>query len=543
MFDLGVLRELGIAVLGASGVLALARAVRLPPLPGYLVAGLLLGPAAGVLAVGESLDLLAHLGVALLLFLVGLELSVDRIREVGRTAVLVGAGQMTATFLLGAGLALGLGFAAVEALFLGLAVTFSSTVVVVRLLGDAGEIATRHGRLSVGVLLVQDVGVALALTVVAGMAGGGESASLGRQLGVSLVGLAALVAAAAAAVRWGLGRALEWLWEMPEAAFIASLTWCLLLMLGAEAAGLSVELGAFVAGVAVAQLPRAHDLHRRVRPLVDFLLALFFVALGAGLDLGAAARYGAEVLALSALVLAGKPLLVGGLLGAAGETDRTGLRAGLTLGQISEFAFVLTAAAAAAGLVGRDLLSVVGAVGLITIGVSAVTAPYGERLFGLLRRRARGALRLFGRSGTEEEPPEKRRGHVVVVGMNALGREVVRSMADRGERVLAVDTDPDKLRDLPAEALVGDVNLGVVLEEIGIERARLVVSALHIEDTNRLLVHRCRAAGVPVAVNVVDAATADGLRELGADHLIHSRREGARQLAERLRPVGEAAGP
>lgn len=127
--------------------------------------------------------------------------------------------------------------------------------------------------------------------------------------------------------------------------------------------------------------------------------------------------------------------------------------------------------------------------------------------------------------------------------MNALGREVVRSMADRGERVLAVDTDPDKLRDLPAEALVGDVNLGVVLEEIGIERARLVVSALHIEDTNRLLVHRCRAAGVPVAVNVVDAATADGLRELGADHLIHSRREGARQLAERLRPAREAAGP
>ena len=544
MFDLGVLRELGTAVLGAAGVLAVARAVRLPPLLGYLVAGLLLGPVTGILAVGESLDLLAHLGVALLLFLVGLELSVDRIREVGRTAALVGAAQMAVTFLLGAGLALGLGFPTGEALFLGLAVTFSSTVVVVKLLDEAGEIATRHGRLSVGVLLVQDVGVALALTVVAGMSGGGgEAASLGRQLGVSLLGLVALVAAAAAAVRWGLGRVLDWLWEIPEGAFIASLTWSLLLMIGAKAAGLSVELGAFVAGVAVAQLPRAHDLHRRVRPLVDFLLALFFVALGAGLDLGAAARYGGAVLALSALVLVGKPLLVGGLLGAAGESDRTGLRAGLTLGQISEFAFVLTASAVAAGLVSRDLFSVVGAVGLITIGVSAVTAPLGDRLHGLLRRRGRGVLRLFGGDGSEVEAPEAMRGHVVVVGMNALGREVVRSLADRGEPVLAVDTDPDKLRDLPAETLVGDVNLGVVLEEIGLHRARLVISALHIEDTNRLLVHRCRAAGVPVSVNVFDPATADVMRELGADHLIHSKQEGARRLAERLIPAGEAVKP
>ncbi len=135
--------------------------------------------------------------MALLLFLVGLELSVDCIREVGRTAAVVGSAQMAATFLLGGGLALGLGFSPVESLFVGLAVTFSSTVVVVKLLEEAGNIATRYGRLSVGVLLVQDVGVALALTVVAGMGAGGESASPGRQLGISLLGLAAGVALSA----------------------------------------------------------------------------------------------------------------------------------------------------------------------------------------------------------------------------------------------------------------------------------------------------------------------------------------------------------
>jgi len=537
MFDLGVLRELGTAVLGAAGILAVARAVRLPPLLGYLIAGLLLGPVAGLLSVGESLDLLSHLGVALLLFLVGLELSVERIREVGRTAVLAGAGQMGITLALGGALALGLGFAPGEALFLGLAVTFSSTVVVVKLLDESGDLGARYGRISVGVLLVQDVGVALALAVVAGMAGGGASPSPVRQLGLSLVGLAGLVALAAAAVRWGLGRALEWLSETPEAGFIASLTWCLGLMLAAEAVGLSVELGAFVAGVAVAQLPQAHDLHRRVRPLVDFLLAVFFVALGAGLDLGAAARYGGAVLALSALVLLGKPVIVGGLLGLLGESDRTGLRAGLTLGQISEFAFVLTAGAIAAGLVSGELFSVVGGVGLITIAVSSAAAPHADRLHRGLRGRA--VLRLFGRCGTAEEGGvEGRTGHVVVVGMNAFGREVVRSLADRGEDVLAVDTDPEKLRGLPAETLVGDVNLGLVLDEIDMDRARLVVSALEIEDTNRLLVHRCRALGVPVATNVHDPAGADDLREIGADHLVFSKREGARQLEQRLRGLG-----
>lgn len=453
MFDLGVLRELGTAVLGAAGVLALARAARVPPLVGYLVAGLLLGPAAGVLTVTGSLDLLAHLGVALLLFLVGLELSVDRVREVGRTAAIAGVGQMLATLLLGGALSLALGFSFPEALFLGLAVTFSSTVVVVKLLDEAADVAKRYGRISVGVLLVQDVGVALALTAVAGLSGAQGPAAAGRQLGLSLVGLLGLVALAAAAVRLGLGRALAWLSDLPEAAFVAALTWCLALMLAAERANLSVELGAFVAGVAVAQLPQAHDLHRRVRPLVDFLLAVFFVTLGAGLDLGAA-------------------------------------------------------------------------------------APHAGLLYEQLR--GRRLLRLFGRPGGEDAETRRRRGHVVVVGMNALGRGLVRALSARGEEVVAVDTDPGKLEGLGTETLVGDVNLSRVLDELEIGRARLVVSALQIEDTNRLLVHRCHGLGVPVAVHAFDPGEADDLRELGADHLILSRREEARRLAALLGRAGGA---
>lgn len=392
--------------------------------------------------------------------------------------------------------------------------------------------------MTVGVLLVQDVAVALALTAVAGLAAGGASGSLAVRLGGSLLGLLVLVAAGAVAVRAGLGRVLGWLSPSPEAVFVTSLAWCLAFILAAEAAGLSVELGAFVAGVAAAQVPRAHDLHRRLRPLVDFLVAVFFVGLGAGLDVGTALRHAPAVLVLSGFVLVAKPLIAGSFLGLLGESGRTGLRAGLTLGQVSEFAFVLVAGAATAGLVRPELLSVVGAVGLLTIAASAVLAPAGDRMHRLLEATP-GLLRLFGPPGDGDRGgrAERPRGHVVVVGMNPLGEGTVQELVERGERVVAVDTDPVKLEGLPVEHVVGDVNVGLVLEEAGLADAKLVVSALRIEDTNRLLAHRSSAVDVPVAVHAADPTEARELREVGADFVIESKAEGVERMLDRLREV------
>lgn len=537
MGDPGVLLELGEIVVGAALVLALARRFGLPPLISYLVAGLLLGPLTGLLVVTESVDLLSHFGVALLLFLVGLEMSVERIREVGRTSLVVGGGQMAATMVGGTALAALLGFTVPEALLLGLAVTFSSTVVVVKLLDRAGDLEERYGRISVGVLLVQDVVVALSLTVIAGLGAGGGG-SMAAQLGAALLGLVALVAGAVAAVRWGLGDLLAWLAPSREAVFIAVLAWCLGFVLVAESVHLSVELGAFVAGVAVAQLPQAGDLHTRVRPLVDFLLAVFFVTLGAGMDLGAVGRNAGTVVALSAFVILLKPVVVGGLLELTGEARSTGVGAGLTLGQISEFSFVLVGGAAAAGVVGQELVSVTTAVGLTTIAASAVLAPQADRVTAALQ-----AAGWAGEEPTASRPGEGDRfGHVVVVGMNTLGRALVDALGRRSVEVVAVDTDPDKLRGVPAEAVVGDVSLRDVVAELDIEGAKLVVSALRIEDTNRLLVYRCVERGVPVAVHAFDPLHREELRSLGADYVIDSKREGVRQITDRLRRLAGERG-
>lgn len=538
MSDAAVLFDLGLVVCGAAALLVVARPLSLPPILAYLLAGLALGPAAGLLRVSGSLDLFSEMGVSLLLFLVGLELSLPRIREIGGTAVVVGVVQVTLTAALGAAVAAAFGLGAAASALLGLVAAFSSTVVVVKLLDRAEGLDRPYGRLAVGVLLVQDVLVAVVLTLLTGLGpGSGVPGRGGIASGLvgAFGGMALLVGTAVLAVRWVLPGVARWLGGSGEALFTASLTWCFGFILAAEVLHVSTELGAFVAGVALAQLPEGRGLRRRVHPLVDFFVAVFFVSLGAGLDLGGAASTWPAALALAAVVLVAKPALVCLLLLRTGHDGRTAFLSGLTLGQVSEFGFVLAALAVGAGLADATVLPLVGLVGLLTIGASALLVPAGERAYRAVADRFPRMLA----GGAEGEPaPDRPSGHVVVVGMNDLGRRIVRALSGRGEPVVAVDTDPVKLSDLAVPAVVGDISVPGVLDEAGVPRARLVVSALRIEDVNGLLAYRCRELGVPVAIHAFEPEQAEELLELGVDHVLVSKHEVARELAAELRAVG-----
>ncbi|MGH7540157.1 MAG: cation:proton antiporter [Gemmatimonadota bacterium] len=539
MFDFPVLRDLGFVIAGAAVLLFLTRPLRVPPIVAYMLGGLLLGPLTGALTVSESLELISELGIALLLFVVGLELSLEKIRDVGRPALIGGTLAVALKFAVGAGIASVLGFPATEAAFLGLATAFSSTVVVVKLLDRAGQLDAVYGRISIGMLLVEDVLVAAALTLVSGLGAGGSGGGLGavaRGLLTAFLGIAALAAVAGVAVRSVLPRLFAWLRESTEALFIASLAWAFAFILAAEALHVSIELGAFIAGVALAQLPHNEALRRRIHPLVDFFLAVFFVALGAGIDLPAVSTLWWPALVLSVYVLVGRPILVAFVLGRLGRSPRTAVLAGLTLSQVSEFALILVALAVTTGLVRPEILSLVGLLALTTIGASAALVPHGHAVHDALHRR--GLLGFLGTAPAEEAPPAPRAGHVIVAGMNTLGRRLVEAFAARGERVLAIDTDPRKLSGLPAETLLGSVDGPAVLEEAEIERARLVVSALQIEGVNALLAYRCAELGVPVSIHAFDPSLADELLEIGADHLMISKHDGIRQIEDELRRIG-----
>ena len=551
MSELSLLRDLGLILAAAAAVGLLARPIRLPFILAYIMAGFLIGPLTGLLEQTSSVDTIAHAGIALLLFLVGLELSVSRVRDVGRVAVVAGLVQLGVTGLLGWAVARGLGFPGPEAALLGLAFSFSSTVIAVKLLQQTGGAGAAHVRIAVGILLVQDVAVAVALTVLAGVvpAGGGGTlaadagapassfAALFGGVGEALLGMLALIAMATIGVRFLLPPVLRWLGRSLEALFVGSLTWCFGFLVAAAALGLSIEIGAFVAGVGLAQIDYRHELIRRVRPLADFFLAVFFVALGAHMDVGAALALWPQAVALSLFVLIVKPVILMALIPRFGYGARPSFLASLTLAQTSEFSFVVATLALGAGLVSDGFAGVVGLVGLITMGTSVVLIGAGPRLFEQAWRS--GWLRPFGAAaevGRAGDPALG--GHVIIVGMNTLGRKLVEDFSARGDRVVAIDVDPAKLAGLPCITIQGSSDHYAVLSEAGLERARLLVSALQIEEANNLLAHRAAAAGVTSSIHAFDVALADDLRAYGATHVMLSKSDGIRRMAVALREAG-----
>lgn len=520
--------------MAAAALVLIARRFRTPSIIAYIVAGLVLGPATGLMHETEAVELIAELGIALLLFLVGLELSLEKIRDVGRVAVVAGVGQVIFTAAGGLGLSLLLGFSLIESIFISTALTFSSTVVVVKVLTQKGELDTLYGRIAVGIFLVQDLVVIVVLTILTGL-GDPESmtaASVLRGIGGSLLGMLLLLAAALAASRYLLGRVFGWISASADGLFLWALTWCFLFVLAAGALRVSPEIGAFLAGVSLAQLPVAEELRRRVQPLMNFFVLVFFVSLGVQMELGAATAYWLPALVLSLFVLIGNPLIFLIIIARMGYTRRTAFLTSVTVAQISEFSFVFAAVGLSAGFIDEGILSLIGVIGLVTIGGSVYMIIYNEKLFSWLE--GRGWLRIFGggdREESEEDTHPEMKGHVIVVGMNALGRRIAIALTEAGERVVAIDTDPGKLRGLPCETLVGSTEHLSVLEEAGLPGAKLLVSALQIEDANNLLAFRGRASGVPTSIHAFDRLVVDELRMIGVDHLIQSKNAGTRRLA------------
>jgi Kef-type K+ transport system membrane component KefB len=544
MFELPIVRDLGLIVVVGAACLVAGQRLRTPSIVAYIVAGLLLGPVTGLIEASEAVDLIAEAGIALLLFLVGLELSLARIRDVGKVAVVAGLGQVIFTAAGGLGLALLLGFDWISSIFIATALTFSSTVVVVKLLDQKGELNALYGRIAVGIFLVQDLVVIVILTFLAGL---GEAEELvitevAGGLVVAFLGMGALLVVALLAARFLLPRLFGWVANAPEPLFIWSLCWCFLFVLGAEALNLSLEIGAFLAGVSLAQLPYNHEFQRRVHPLMNFFIAVFFVSLGIQMQVGAALDHLFSATALSLFVLIGNPVIFMLIIARLGYAERPAFLTSVTVAQISEFSFIFAGVGLAAGLIGPEILSLITVVGLITIATSSYMILYNHQLYewarrvGLLRPfRARRRSAIATESAEEEGPP---RDHVIVVGMNHMGRRIVEGLAAAGERVLAVDTDPRKLEGLPAETLLGNAEYPSVLEEAGLDGAKLLVSALQIEATNNLLAYRAREAGVPVSIHAFDQSVLPALESLGTDHFIRSKGLGVRRIAEELREMG-----
>lgn len=544
MANIGFLESLGIISVCAAVLVALGRAIRMPAIVVYLLCGILLGPVLGWVKMEKGLELVSETGIALLLFLVGLELSIGKVKDVGKVALIAGFSQVGLTILLGFGLSIALGFGLMESTFLAMALTFSSTVVVVKLLEEKGELESLYGRIGVGVLLVQDLVVIMLLTFLAGMSSVGEAMDAGT-IGIGLLkafgGMAVLLTVALVASKYLLPRPFKWAARSPEVSLVWALSWCFLMVFGAHFFELSLEIGAFLAGMSLAQLPYNENLRRRVHPLMNFFVAVFFVTLGIRIDLGGALGQIWAALALSAFVLIGKPLMFMAILGVMGYGRKTAFLTGTTLAQTSEFSFILAGLAMSKGLIGGEIMLDSALVGVVTIAVSSYMIINGHGLYARVLRS--GVLKmkfLDGKASITDRivhPGQHLEGHIIIVGMNTLGRELVRRLHDRGEKVLAVDTDPRKLENLPGETLLGSVAYLSVLEQAGYQRAKLLISALQIEEVNDLLAYRCHSVKIRCAIHVIDLSVVDNLLDLETDYLMVSKVDGVKAQLTTLREM------
>ena len=445
-----IYHEFALLLMVSAVVGAIAVRLRQPLLVAYIVVGIVVGPAGfGWVGAHDQIDLLAQIGITVLLFVVGLKLDLHHIRHIGPVALATGLGQLGFTILFGFFIILALGKGWLEALYVAVALTFSSTIIIVKLLSDKRELDSLHGRIAVGFLIVQDLAVVVAMMIMSGLGGMGEGTVGGGTLALSL--LARLGAAALLLfllMRYVLPRIVHTLARSQELLLVFAIAWGTALAAAGESVGFSKEAGAFLAGFSLASTAYREMISARLSSIRDFLLLFFFIDLGSRLDFSTLGEETGAALVLSLFVLIGNPLIVMAIMGYMGYRKRTGFLAGLTVAQISEFSIIFVAMGISLGHVGSSALGLTTLVGLITIALSSYMILYSHRLYAWLAPWLGAFERRhpFRELAVEHARRTSLRPDVVIFGLGRYGSRLAHTLREQGMHVLGVDFDPEVVR-------------------------------------------------------------------------------------------------
>jgi Kef-type K+ transport system membrane component KefB len=490
----------------AAGVGFLANRARQPLIVAFIAVGIIVGPSVlDWVSDTEPIELFAEIGIAVLLFLVGLKLDLHLVRTTGKVALITGLGQVAFTSIIGFGLALLLGMSATVALYVAVALTFSSTIIIVKLLSDKRELDELHGRIALGFLIVQDIVVVLVMIVLSTV-GGDRDGSVQLQIALVVLKGAALVAAMAIIMRWVLPRLLHLVASSQELLIVSAVAWAVSVAAFSDWLGFSVEVGAFLAGFAIASTPYRESIAASLTGLRDFLLLFFFIELGAQLDFSAISSQIPAAIVLSVFVLVGNPVIVLVIMGVMRYPKRVSFLSGLAVAQISEFSLILITLGRELGHVDNDAVGLVTLVGMITIAMSTYMILYSHQIF----ERLSPLLNIFERRNLLETPAvDTTRTDVIVYGYGRFGRRLVEHLATHGHHVLVVDWDPHTRihTDDPALAArittrFGDADDPEFPASLPIDSTRWIVSTIPRVDTNKVLANSLRRWGSTAKVAV-----------------------------------------
>ncbi|MCA9385477.1 cation:proton antiporter [Candidatus Dojkabacteria bacterium] len=520
--------EIAILITLASLLGLIANKLRQPPLLGYILAGVIIGsteliPHEGI----ESLELFSQIGITFLLFILGLELNIGDLKKLGRVALVTGIGQILFTTLFGYLLSKVQGFQSVTAIYIAIALTFSSTIVIVKLLSTKRELNTLHGKISIGFLLVQDLAAMLILIglVTFGSSGSAEGSVIG-QIGSLMIKIPLLIIA-----MWVMSKyILPWLIEQTqhdrEVLFLLVIAWALILaaVVSSPFFGFSIEIGALLAGISLSSSKESLQIESWTRSLRDFFLTVFFVLLGLHTSVDSLSSIIGPALVFSAFVLIGNPLIVMIIMGLLGYNKRTNFFISLTVAQISEFSLLVAALGLNLGHLTTNEIAILTLVGGITMSVSSYMIYYSQWLYDRLKPVL--SIFEFRKSQKRGSYKKKLEDHIVIFGFYRLAEDLLSEILTNPDNFLLVDHDPktvERLSEKGISIIYGDMNDTDLYEHLNLDSARLILSTISDRSSNDKLLEFKHMQGIttPLILTVSNDTDAQYFYDKGVEYIIY----------------------
>ena len=538
-----IFSEITIVILIAATLSVIFRFLKQPPILAFIITGIIVGPLGPFqLQTNELMKSLASIGITLLLFMIGLELNIKEIKIVGRNALIAGIFQIVFTAGIGGIIALFLGFSGLTAAYIGLALGFSSTILIIKLLSDKKDLKSLYGKMTVGILLVQDLAAIFILIILSGL-----SDATAR---IDVVGLGLVVLKIIVLFGWVIflsrefiPRLLNVIARSSESLFLFSLAWVfgIAALVSSPIIGFSIEIGGLLAGIALATSIESYQIITKVKPLRDFFLTIFFVTLGMGIVFTNALSVLIPVFVFSAFVLLISPIIVMVILGGLKYKKRTAFFTGLSLAQISEFSLIILYLGNKIGHISANIVSIITFVGVITFVVSTYFIVHANTIYKILMP----YLGIFERKNVSPETEaEELKDHIVLIGANRMGEGILNALIHKKKKFVIVDFNPDiidKLKDRKdsfgkqIQTFFGDISDPEIAEEVNVEQASLIISTASDPEDNLLLLKAIKSAkGPKIIVVAYEKSDAKEFYKEGADYVIMPHIAGGNHLAKIL---------
>lgn len=528
-----VFTELSKILIVTLVITGIVRLLKQPAIIGYIFSGIIAGPFVfNIIDSKNTLEAFSQIGIALLLFLVGLNLNPKVVKDVGKISLITGLGQVIITSGVGYLIALALGFSNMNAFYIGIALAFSSTIIIMKLLSDKRELESLYGRISIGFLIVQDFIAIFILLLISSLNAGADLATLAIE--TVLKGAGGLLVLFLLTV-YVLPPLTKQIAKSQEYLLLFSISWCFAVATAFHSLNFSIEAGALLAGVTLSVSPYHFEISCKLKPLRDFFLILFFIMLGSKMILSNFLEHFWPIIILSFTVLIGNPIIVMSLMGLLGYTRKNSFMAGLSVAQISEFSFIIITMGVTVGHLTDEILSLVTAVGLITFAGSTYMILYANKIYPKISP----YLKIFEKRGKKVDE-HKYQSHIdhdiILFGYNRIGLDILDSLKKIKKKFLIVDYDPEIITNLSKQGYdcrYGDANDSELLNELNLSKAKMIISTIPEIDTNLLIINKLREINRKAIIAVVSHRIDDAVRlyDEGATYVIMPHFLGGRHFS------------